>query len=287
MDTRERKLVFISYRRSDAGFAAQYVANGLQVRYGPDSVFIDTDQIQGGDYLRIRIETALAEAAVVIALIGKSWLRVQDSDGRRRLDVEDDWVRFELAYALNHQLPLIPLLVSGSDLPLAPQLPTELKRLPECKAMRMDEETSRANLDALIAIIDKKILVRRQITAEPNTYPLPVDVYNQPLTEVELADRLGSIPEWRIVRRPLPEGGSELRTELYRVYRFASYTDVVHFMVTSSRFIAKSEHHPDWENVYQSLRVWLTSWDIGHKPSEKDIKLATYLDSLYESYKPR
>src|SRR4051812_42046682 len=99
MGSTERKLIFISYRRSDAGFAAQFVAAGLEQRYGSDNVFIDTEQIRGGEYLQIRIDTALAERVVVVIAIGPSWLRAQDESGRRRIDLEDDWVRRELAYA--------------------------------------------------------------------------------------------------------------------------------------------------------------------------------------------
>jgi hypothetical protein len=30
--------------------------------------------------------------------------------------------------------------------------------------------------------------------------------------------------------------------------------------------------------------VYLTTWDIGHKPSMLDVDLATYLDELYQNY---
>jgi pterin-4a-carbinolamine dehydratase len=41
---------------------------------------------------------------------------------------------------------------------------------------------------------------------------------------------------------------------------------------------------PDWQNIWVSLRVWLTTWDIGHRPSFKDIRLAEYLEKLYRDY---
>jgi hypothetical protein len=32
------------------------------------------------------------------------------------------------------------------------------------------------------------------------------------------------------------------------------------------------------------VSVWLSTWDIGHKPSRLDIELALYLDELYKTF---
>jgi pterin-4a-carbinolamine dehydratase len=74
------------------------------------------------------------------------------------------------------------------------------------------------------------------------------------------------------------------RIGLVRTYIFVSFEDAMHFMQTASRYISRAEHHPEWENVWVSVRVWLTSWDIGHRPSLKDVALAEQLDKLYENY---
>jgi pterin-4a-carbinolamine dehydratase len=43
-------------------------------------------------------------------------------------------------------------------------------------------------------------------------------------------------------------------------------------------------HHPDWENIWINVLVWLTTWDIGHRPSYKDVRLAEHLDAVYRDY---
>ena len=43
-------------------------------------------------------------------------------------------------------------------------------------------------------------------------------------------------------------------------------------------------HHPRWENLWRSLRVWLTTWDIGHRISDRDIQLAKYFDKAYADF---
>ncbi len=61
----------------------------------------------------------------------------------------------------------------------------------------------------------------------------------------------------------------------------------MHFMLTASRFIEISDHHPSWQNVYSKVEVWITTGELKHKLSVKDATLAQYLEGLYEHYKPQ
>ena len=77
------------------------------------------------------------------------------------------------------------------------------------------------------------------------------------------------------------------KLELMRTYEFASFEDAIHFISTAARHISKVDHHPDWENIWRTITVWLTTWDIGHKPSTYDVELAHYLNKLYKDYEPK
>jgi len=68
-----------------------------------------------------------------------------------------------------------------------------------------------------------------------------------------------------------------------RTFDFESFDDAIHFMSTASRFIDRIDHHPEWTNIWRTLIVYLTTWDIGHKPSMLDVDVAAYLDELYEN----
>ena len=48
-----------------------------------------------------------------------------------------------------------------------------------------------------------------------------------------------------------------------------------------------ANHHPRWENLWKTLRVFLTTWNIGHKISDRDIQLAKYFDSAYAEFPGR
>lgn len=105
------------------------------------------------------------------------------------------------------------------------------------------------------------------------------------LTDQQLRQALKRLPAWELDdSRVSPERKKKL--ELMRTYEFASFEDAIHFMSTSSRHISLKDHHPDWENIWKTITVWLTTWDIGHRPSHFDVELATYLDQLYQPYEP-
>jgi pterin-4a-carbinolamine dehydratase len=71
-----------------------------------------------------------------------------------------------------------------------------------------------------------------------------------------------------------------------RKYEFKSFLDAVHFMNTAARFIDQRDHHPEWTNIWRTLIVRLTTWDIGWKQSVLDVEVAAYLDQLYRAYTP-
>jgi len=92
--------LFISYRREDTSDDAQAVYAQLTMYFGVGQVFMDENVIQGSNAWPDRIRTALEIASAVIVLIGEKWLMSHDEYGRRRLDLDDDWVRKEVRTAL-------------------------------------------------------------------------------------------------------------------------------------------------------------------------------------------
>src|SRR3954452_22224139 len=94
--------VFISYRRDDASGATGRLYDALlhDVRLPPDAVFMDVDGIKPGIDFLTAIERVLDRADVVLAVIGPEWLTARDGRGGRRLDDPADYVRLEVARAL-------------------------------------------------------------------------------------------------------------------------------------------------------------------------------------------
>jgi hypothetical protein len=92
--------IFISYRRDDSAGHAGRLADRLGQRVGPDHVFRDIEDIAAGEDFVACLERKLDECQVVLVLIGPRWLAV-GAGGRPRLFDEQDWVRREIARALD------------------------------------------------------------------------------------------------------------------------------------------------------------------------------------------
>jgi 4a-hydroxytetrahydrobiopterin dehydratase len=88
----------------------------------------------------------------------------------------------------------------------------------------------------------------------------------QKLSDSELRDALSALPEWRVV-----DG------KLHREYKFADFVHAFGFMTTAALAIEKMNHHPEWFNVYNKVRVDLTTHDAGGITA-KDVELAGLLD---------
>lgn len=272
------KSIFISYRRRDGSAIARWLAETIEQNFGKATVFVDTEAIESGDHWPARLEEALKKSSVMIVLIGPEWLRAHDEFGSRRLDNPKDWVRKEIAHALENQLKIIPVLVSKAELPEAKGLPKVIRPLLEFQTFELRIEQWQIDTTQLLALLEHEGFAR---TTPQILYPKPAK-YPQALTDEELMEFLEQHSAWRLIARVGVKG--EKRTELMRTYEFASFEDAIHYMSSATRHIGKLDHHPDWENIWRSITVWLTTWDIGHKPSHYDIELAQYLDELYLNY---
>ena len=114
--------VFVSYRRADLPYVAGRLRDQLAAKFGHVNVFFDVDSIDAGKDFRSVINDALVLADVVLALIGPGW-------NPARLADDGDYVRRELAAALDLGKPVIPVLLAGGDVPRADELPPDLEAI--------------------------------------------------------------------------------------------------------------------------------------------------------------
>lgn len=147
--------IFISYRRGDSIAYAGRIHDHLSQHFGADKVFMDIGGIAPGEDFVNVLDARVADSDVVIALIGPGWLNASDERGRR-IDQPDDFVRYELAAALEQGKRLIPVLVGGARMPGADQLPPALARLARCQAHPVDDSRFAYDLDALIRSLERR-----------------------------------------------------------------------------------------------------------------------------------
>ena len=90
------------------------------------------------------------------------------------------------------------------------------------------------------------------------------------LTEAErnaLGERL---PDWTLEK----DGKAIART-----FRFKDFSEAWGFMNRVALLAEKLDHHPDWSNVWNTVRIELTSHDSGGLTS-RDARLASAIDGL-------
>ncbi|WP_052389716.1 4a-hydroxytetrahydrobiopterin dehydratase [Belnapia moabensis] len=102
------------------------------------------------------------------------------------------------------------------------------------------------------------------------------------LGDSELEKLLQELPGWRLEERDKPGLPSDVIVELYRLYEFGDYEEAWRFMTAvDERCIRRLNHHPRWQNTYNRVEVWLTTFNIGHKPSRRDVRLAKCIEELW------
>jgi 4a-hydroxytetrahydrobiopterin dehydratase len=88
------------------------------------------------------------------------------------------------------------------------------------------------------------------------------------LSETEIAAALSKLPEWKL------QGG-----KLHREYRFPDFVAAFAFMTGAALTAQAMDHHPEWFNVWNTVRVDLTTHDAGGVTT-LDVELAAAMEKL-------
>ena len=88
------------------------------------------------------------------------------------------------------------------------------------------------------------------------------------LSDAEIDAGLASLEGWR-------RDGDKLLREL----RFPDFVTAFGFMAAAALVAERMNHHPEWFNVYGTVRVHLATHDAGGI-TEKDLALARAMDAI-------
>ncbi|HRD93831.1 MAG TPA: toll/interleukin-1 receptor domain-containing protein, partial [Accumulibacter sp.] len=129
--------LFISYRRSDAAGHARALYRDLCRYFEKQRIFFDRESIDAGSVFPERLRQGVESCRVLLALIAPGWLEAASVTGQRRLDSDDDFVRQEIALALQLGRQVIPVLFDDTPMPEADRLPPPLRGLAACDALML------------------------------------------------------------------------------------------------------------------------------------------------------
>jgi len=91
----------------------------------------------------------------MLVIIGKEWAFVENPDGLQRLEESRDVVRREIMIGLGSDIRVVPVLVSGAEMPQAAHLPAALAKLANLHALRVNEGTFEQDMDRLAGYLRK------------------------------------------------------------------------------------------------------------------------------------
>jgi hypothetical protein len=179
--------IFISYRREDAKAYARLVSDALAAHFGPENIFRDIDTLGPGVDFPEAIADAVSSCDVLLALIGEKWLTVAQQ-GKRRLDNPRDYVRLEIAAALQRDILVIPLLIEDTAMPEREELPPDLAELADRNAHRVSDAGWADSMRRLIAALDKVVTKRAPANGEralspPGPTPSGPPPWSQPASQ--------------------------------------------------------------------------------------------------------
>jgi TIR domain len=166
--------IFISYRRDDSEGEAGRLSDDLAENFNEDSVFMDVDAIQPGRDFRKAIDESIHKCSVLLAIIGQSWLESKSALGQKRLEDESDFVRIEIASALQRDIPVVPVLVRGAKMPRAEQLPQDLRELAYRNAVELGHARWKSDLQVLIRALKPYLDQGGNSPAPGSTRPINV-----------------------------------------------------------------------------------------------------------------
>ncbi|WP_413758587.1 4a-hydroxytetrahydrobiopterin dehydratase [Streptomyces sp. MMBL 11-3] len=279
--------IFISYRRDDAAAEAWLLQAKLNDQLCGAHVFLDTLGVTPGADWPDRIRQALDNASAVLVLIGPNWLAASDDWARRKIDLPDDWVRLEIEESLNSKKHIVPILTREAAMPPPDALPKSISQLSSRQAMKLRDAHD------IDLIVNHLIDLLRDVAPDGSRglFPRPAPELPDPLSEEKINIALqGVLHQWCVQKRPLDtlsphsESSETEQIGLYREYQFQTFEAAISFMNSTATGCDIMNHHPIWENIWRTVRIFLSTWDINHRISDRDVQLAKYFEQSYEIF---
>lgn len=76
-----------------------------------------------------------------------------------------------------------------------------------------------------------------------------------------------------------PDGWTATPQGLFRKFEFADFAHAFAFMTRVAQAAEEADHHPDWSNSWNVVRISLISHDVG-EITERDVRLAETINTL-------
>ena len=151
--------VFISYRREGGELFARSITEHFLRKYKMIDMFYDVESMRTGDFNR-QIFREIKKRDCMILLLPKNALD--------RCVNPDDWVRLEIACALQCGKPIIPMEMEGFEWPQ--ELPADINAVRYKQGMRASNDMFEARMEKLARMIHEA--VGQKYRPKKKTFPI-------------------------------------------------------------------------------------------------------------------
>jgi hypothetical protein len=117
-----------------------------------DRIFRDHVSIQPGEPFTWALQQAVAHCRAMIVMISPTW-NAPAEGGRRRLDLESDYVRREVTAGLDRGILVLPLLLAGTPPPTYQQLPAEMRGLEQLQMVPLRHDAWDQDVGQLVRYV--------------------------------------------------------------------------------------------------------------------------------------
>ena len=91
--------------------------------------------------------------------------------------------------------------------------------------------------------------------------------------KILVEDVLSKLSSW--------EKTDEERDAITKEFKFSDFKSAFGFITSIALKAEEIQHHPEWSNVYNKVKITLTTHDVKGL-SDKDIKLGQFIDNQYD-----
>ncbi|WNV85326.1 toll/interleukin-1 receptor domain-containing protein [Umezawaea sp. Da 62-37] len=171
--------VFVNYRVNETSYVAAGITGVLIDNFTADLVFRDAVSMKAGEHYPSTIRAALHDADVLVAVVGPEWMQEDPGTGRPRIEGERDWVRLEIAYALENGIPVVPVLLQDTRSPRHAELPESIRAFASLQAERLNhrqwaDDTARLVqrlVNLVPSLVVPRLFVQPPAEPDPNASP--------------------------------------------------------------------------------------------------------------------
>ena len=266
--------IFVSYRRDDSSGHAGRLFDRLADHFGKERIFMDIDTIEPGeDFVQV-IEDAVASCEILIIVIGRHWLTSPDETSRP-MDNPNDFVRLEVAAALNRDIRVIPVLVQKANMPRPQDLPDDLAKLSRRNAVELSDLHWQRDVEQLVSVMERILASREEVRrAEQEAQARERRADEEKLRVEEERDRKAAERRKNETEEALMRTEEErvrakvqLRTE-QEAQRLVETEEAVPFLEDEKEFRVNGEHAKDEADEAEHQRTVEQALPTSHE--EKD-----------------